>query len=191
MLKACVRRQDHCMELATGSRVPSAVERHVCGSRCWAPAVATGDMDSEDSTQDVYWSQFSSQTTNPLWHRQGEGAGQTQRSFTSRQSTGIQSVAEKSQYAQPSKGSRVYSWGSHAELCHGERCHGAGLKAKLEMGRQVQFSPRDWHLDMCIWAGQDAPESQCAAAHAFPGSRSQMPCCLHWCGRSLADDWLL
>lgn len=34
------------------------------------------------------------------------------RSFTSKQSTGIQWVAEKSQHAQPSKGSRVYSQGA-------------------------------------------------------------------------------
>lgn len=34
-----------------------------------------GEVDSDNTTQDVYLSQFSSQTNNPLWHRQGGGGG--------------------------------------------------------------------------------------------------------------------
>lgn len=109
-----------------------------------------GEVDSCDTTTGCLLSQLSSQMNNPLWHRQGEDHSPASRA------QGSSGWQKKASMLNPPRG---------LESTPGEPCRAtswrvlpsAGLKTKLEMGQHVQLSPRDWHLNICIWGQKECP----------------------------------
>lgn len=60
----------------------------------------------------------------------------------------------------------------------GASCHSAGLRAKLEMVWQVQFPPRDPHLEICSWTWAGSPREPVSSCECYPPEAVQTLCCL-------------
>lgn len=160
-----------------------------------------GEVDSDDTAQDVHLNILF--PNNRVWHRYGERAWlDTAVMYQQAEHRDLECGREKPACPNPPQGLESTPGepcrGIHGRVLEraGASCHSAGLKAKLEVMWQVQFPPRDGHLESCSWTWAGSPESQSAAANALlrkqsrRSAASKQPLVLALLS-TLADDWLL